>query len=780
MLLPALWAMHAVPCPAQPSMEDSLAQAIQEARTDTAQLAAMLALSEHIVLTAPDSNRVLCLQIMQRLHAILDKKESSPAEHHTLLRMHGEAVNNLGVSHFLTGDLDSALLRFEQAFDVHLDNGYDEGMGDALNNMGVVLEAMGDHTGQRRKLFEALARYQLNNDQMRSGKVLNNLGNYYMGRGMPDSAYTYLDSAWHTFEKIGDQQSAAQARLNLGRWYDESGMPARALEHYLMALPVFEATGHPREQAICHNNIGAALMDQAIWPQALAHYHKSLDIHVAHGDLLGEATARQNIGAVLDQIEEWDLALEQYLLAQAIYSSHGDKRGEAALHGHIGNVYKNQGDMDKAEVHLRTALASSRAVDDPDGTSTALYKLGHHLHDVGRPAEAMPLFHESLQIEQRSGRPRGEASAYFGMAQTELSRGDLVQAELHARKALATSESIDDALSAMRATQILHQALADQGKWAAALRTLEQHEQLKDTVNNVESVRKTVRRQVRYELDKKLLADSLGHLAERAHLHTMQQIYELRATQARNKAWVVAASCLILLAGGLGIYRLDRSRHQVQGDRDAAILHTRVLRTQMNPHFIFNILISIDQYLQENEHEIATGLLKKFKRSVELVLDNSLHDEVTLACELETLGLYMDLEAVRMNGKLRHSIEVDPAIDTSTVMLPPLILQPFVENAIKHGISTKEGPGRISISIQRQGKMLAMAVEDDGVGRMTSPQRPSLEPLKRSSLGTRITEERLALFGKQHGAEGWFLYMDVPMGTRVELTLPYVGKRQAP
>ncbi|MBK8498696.1 MAG: histidine kinase [Flavobacteriales bacterium] len=137
--------------------------------------------------------------------------------------------------------------------------------------------------------------------------------------------------------------------------------------------------------------------------------------------------------------------------------------------------------------------------------------------------------------------------------------------------------------------------------------------------------------------------------------------------------------------------------------RDAARMQAQVLRTQMNPHFIFNALNSINNYVHENERDLASGFLTKFARLMRLVLENSRYNEVPLNQDLEALRLYMDLERARTNNKFDYAIEVDPAIDQESAMVLPLVLQPFVENAIWHGLSRKEGKGHLVLCVKRGG-----------------------------------------------------------------------------
>ncbi|MBK6543614.1 MAG: hypothetical protein IPG10_20630 [Flavobacteriales bacterium] len=157
------------------------------------------------------------------------------------------------------------------------------------------------------------------------------------------------------------------------------------------------------------------------------------------------------------------------------------------------------------------------------------------------------------------------------------------------------------------------------------------------------------------------------------------------------------------------------------------------------------------------------------------VLENSRHSEVPLQDDLETLRGYMDLERKRMQEKFDFTITVDDALDPEEVMVPPLVVQPFVENAIWHGMAGKEGKGHIRLNVEARGKQLLWIIEDDGVGRNARRNRRHSHRVirqRKTSLGTAITRSRLDLVQKQHGGTAGFRYIDVPLGTRVEVEMP--------
>jgi LytS/YehU family sensor histidine kinase len=213
---------------------------------------------------------------------------------------------------------------------------------------------------------------------------------------------------------------------------------------------------------------------------------------------------------------------------------------------------------------------------------------------------------------------------------------------------------------------------------------------------------------------------------------------------------------------------------------DKQVLETemKALRSQMNPHFIFNSLHSINKYVVDNEKENASEYLSKFSKLMRLILENSREQEGALEKDLSALELYLQLESLRFQNRFHYHIEVDEQIDTENTLIPPMLLQPFVENAIVHGIQHK-GDGLIHIKITKEDDMIRYVVEDNGIGRQQSVQIETGETKKRESLGMKITQERLNIINQLNKVKAVINIFDLkdaknqPEGVRIELLLPF-------
>jgi ligand-binding sensor domain-containing protein len=256
-------------------------------------------------------------------------------------------------------------------------------------------------------------------------------------------------------------------------------------------------------------------------------------------------------------------------------------------------------------------------------------------------------------------------------------------------------------------------------------------------------------------------------------------------------AWYQTVWCKVLLGlavisciYGIFSYRLKQVRRETALKEDfhkkIAELEMRTLRAQMNPHFIFNSLSSINRYIVKSDHKTASGYLTKFSKLIRLILDNSAFDVISVEKELQTLQLYIDLEALRYDHAFTYTIRVDDAIDREETYIPSMLLQPYVENAIWHGLLHKEDRnGQLSIHIsQPSATMLLARIEDNGVGRQQAQEMKSKNVVKKKSYGMQLTYERLQLLNRLKQQTPSVVVEDlvteggVSRGTRVILHIP--------
>jgi LytS/YehU family sensor histidine kinase len=216
-------------------------------------------------------------------------------------------------------------------------------------------------------------------------------------------------------------------------------------------------------------------------------------------------------------------------------------------------------------------------------------------------------------------------------------------------------------------------------------------------------------------------------------------------------------------------------------ERKLANVEMSALLAQMNPHFLFNSLNSIDSYIIRNESKKASEYLNNFARLMRLILQNSRSNYISLKDELEALELYIQMESLRFKNKFQYSIAVEEGLDTSSIVIPPMLIQPYVENAIWHGLMhrTNGVEGLVKINILKKEDDLLCLIEDNGIGRkMAAELKAQKQSSHKRSMGMQITQDRIEIINKLYNMNASINIYDLKdeqgnaRGTKVELTIP--------
>jgi hypothetical protein len=233
------------------------------------------------------------------------------------------------------------------------------------------------------------------------------------------------------------------------------------------------------------------------------------------------------------------------------------------------------------------------------------------------------------------------------------------------------------------------------------------------------------------------------------------------------------------LENELKMQQLASEKKHAELKQQAVELEMQALRAQMNPHFIFNCLSSINRFIFKNETREASDYLTRFSRLIRMVLMHSQKKLIPLEDELEMLRLYLDMERLRFKNAFDYTIATTNAVESAPIFIPPLLLQPFCENAIWHGLMHKEGQGHLNISISEEDKILNCLIEDNGIGREKAAALKSKSAEKEKSLGLQITTKRLALLNGVNARDTFYEIKDVVNengevgGTKVSLKIRY-------
>ncbi len=248
------------------------------------------------------------------------------------------------------------------------------------------------------------------------------------------------------------------------------------------------------------------------------------------------------------------------------------------------------------------------------------------------------------------------------------------------------------------------------------------------------------------------------------------------------KTWWFRTGSLLLIASltwFLIYVRMSNLKRKSDLNRRMDQIKLQALRSQMNPHFLFNSLNAVQHYINDNEKKLANIYLAKFAELIRLVLNNSQESKVSINEDLQALELYIQLQQLRFENRFEYTIEVGSSLDRDNVSIPPLLIQPYVENAITHGLLNKKGDGKVRIAMKLENNFIICTVEDDGIGRLQANEiRIYHKDLHHKPVGMKLTKERLETLNI---IENSSLSVDIddltdedgnPCGTKVTIYIP--------
>jgi LytS/YehU family sensor histidine kinase len=248
------------------------------------------------------------------------------------------------------------------------------------------------------------------------------------------------------------------------------------------------------------------------------------------------------------------------------------------------------------------------------------------------------------------------------------------------------------------------------------------------------------------------------------------EVKEQRMSNQNLLIYMMGFGFLAVVVASFLVYRGSRQKKVA-----SELLALQGLRSQMNPHFIFNALNSVNHYIAGNDERKANKYLSEFSRLMRSVMENSQKDFIPLSTEIEILELYLGLEHARFSDKFDYEFTVDETIDREQFYVPPMLLQPYIENAVWHGLRYRETKGKLSVNIKMVQNGLSINIEDDGIGRKKSQEIKTTNQLKNKSIGMHNTESRLKLI---NGLFNTHILIDVRdanadgSGTHVEISIP--------
>lgn len=534
--------------------------------------------------------------------------------------------------------------------------------------------------------------------------------------------------------RLGDKRGEAEALMGVGHIYLEQAKPDIAIRVLFDALRIIEAIHENDGAASLYMAIGNVYHRQKDYNKAILLYHRGYTFSQLNKNILNMGTNCGSVGLGY-------LALDKFEIA-ALY-------------------------FRKAEKYMLLAGRKEPVTMLPK----IYYNLGIAFIGMNQLDSATACFEKTMAIYEVRKDTTGMALCFKAMGETALKKGDARSAITLCEKGLALLRNSQVIKERERLTAVLYEAYRANKNFEKAFEIYQLHIQLRDSISSNEKKQVLFQEETKYNYEKQMLAEQAAH--ERA----LARLNLIRAEEtAQKNTWMLllAALCALFVIVGYFMYGRFRQR-KIIADQKANLLKQQLLVSQLNPHFIFNSLNAVQQYIfSQNSHE-AGIYLGRFSELMRMILDFSREDFIPVESELHFIKEYLELQQLRFPQRFRYEIITDPAIDQTALQLPPMIAQPFIENAVEHGISRDAANGLITVRLFIENNLLHYEIEDNGIGLEAASQQERKS--KHRSLATVIVRERLDAL--QQGRQQYTVMVTDKAtaggkGVLVRITVPFI------
>jgi tetratricopeptide (TPR) repeat protein len=570
------------------------------------------------------------------------------------------------------------------------------------------------------------------------------------------------DSLWVALEKEDLADSVKMSKqIEIANLYFQKGNYNRAIEICENVIAQAQKNNYKRVEADAAHRLGTLLTDKGKFHQALDLLLKAVKLRKDLDDKLNVARSLNNIGAIYIELKNYPKALEFMREALQILKKAENLGGVALISGNIGNVYNNMHQYDSALWYVQASLQIRKKMQDKQGEAYSLNYLGGIYEKQNKPNLAIQYYLEALKIEEEFKDHylmcfsyQNIGYLYLTIKNTSLARDYFQKAETIARQIGASKE-----LS--KVYQLYAQVDSAENNFQSAYQWQTLHQQLKDSVFNVEKSKQIAELQTSFEVAQK--ESQIKDLSQKA------QIQEL---EIEKRNWLLGGSLVLLLILGFAVYEFAHNR-RIEARYQLLQSELRWRRSQMNPHFFFNAMGAIQDVVSRSETSTAIAYIAKFAKLMRQTLEQSQEEFVALSTEIEMLRYYLDLQKLRFPKKFTYLLDHDEDLETDEILIPVMLLQPIIENAIEHGFKEKQERGELLIRFQKYDNHLVISIKDNGVGMPTREGTTEIQHGKHRSMSGQILQDRIRLLAKQSNFPVGIEFDSKPyVGTEVNLRMP--------
>jgi tetratricopeptide (TPR) repeat protein len=644
---------------------------------------------------------------------------------------------------------------------------YEKGMADAALALGMAYFTL-YNPGDSALFYsiKALESYKTLDDILGEARACYTLAYTFSFKGQMDESERYSRKSLELFRKAGDKRGMINASSALAYIARRKGDLEEARELVEGAIEISRTIKDTLSLADALNNLGNIYMEMALFSPAIENYFGALELWEAKGDSAGLSIAYGSIALMYLYQSDFGQALYYNLKKLALTEIQGNHWEESKTLNNISQIYNAQEKYDTSLVYLRRGLKLNRLMNYQEGVTGSCYNIAGTMLLSGQIDSAFYYINMAVGTGRETGDPN-LASYLITLSKIQRSRQNYSGALGSAAEAYKLAEDQNQTIVVSRAAALLSDLYNLTGRKDLAFDYLREYTLISDSIANDEYLTKINRLELEHEYTRKEKAAEFERMQERLR-------HENRIRQ--KDLYIRGMILMIILLGIITFLYIRHSRIQALYAR--IDIEQKLLRAQMNPHFISNSLCAVQELINRGEPDRANLFIAKIARLMRNILENSTEEYISLEKEIETIRLYMDIQKLRFDSAFNYNIVLGEGLDPENLELPPMFAQPCIENSIEHGLKPLKGTGRLNISYTLNNGVMIVEIEDNGIGRSAArgTDRSSMEKV---SVSTKLTAKRIEYFretmrNRKISFDIADLYNgDEATGTKVVMKLPY-------
>lgn len=645
---------------------------------------------------------------------------------------------------------------------------YKKGGAKSWHLKGKAISVYSNYTDGFQYYSEALQLYAKIDFTSGLAECYNDMGTFFYYEGKyNDAVKYYLKSITH-YQTLANSQGVSSNLLFIGSSYLQLGNYPKAVSYYEKSLTICKQTNDQKGMSRAYNSLGAVHSYQANYHLALKYHNESLSINKAIKDTLSMSFSLTNIGVIHFSIKNYDKAISYYNESIKYHRKKSNKQSTAELLNNLGLAYKEKREFKTALEKFKEALEIFKEHNIKAYIGICLNNIGDIYFQLNDVVTANYYFKEAIKTNLELDNALGLCNSYLGLAKVYFKQKKYTDALTNAMKSKEISKKLKLINYQSEVTHLLSAIYKQLEDYPNALENHEQYKILSDSLLNEENIKKIAAIEYEYKYKKEL--DDAEKRETKLTKTVETTTKDLEKSQRNLLLGIISFLVIALVLGSVIFYlKLRNSKAKTQN----IITEQKLLRTQMTPHFIFNSLSVLQGMILNKEESKSVNYLSKFSKLLRITLENSRDKTVLLSQELEAIENYLSLQNIE-NEKINFQLDVDKAIGTNTMKVPPMLIQPFVENAIEHAFKKQKEDCKIEIKLTLVNAKLICVILDNGMG-IDSSERNTNQNKK--SLATKITKERLDYLSKDFKMESSISIEDRSKfnekGTQVTIQIPY-------